>query len=139
MRPREPAAEGPDPLEDLRLLLAEPGKPLSAHSLLLTLSRILSLSRNEAKLQRGEGYMSEVLEKWPRWNRQVATMRSETMNSRLSVDRRVACILRSLPRSGIVEKLPSFVQQWMQALAGIRRRESTLLQRAFTLDLGGEA
>ncbi|MGH9869544.1 MAG: hypothetical protein ACREAA_15430 [Candidatus Polarisedimenticolia bacterium] len=123
----------------MRLLLAEPGKPLSAHSLLLTLSRILSLSRNEAKLQRGEGYMSEVLEKWPRWNRQVATMRSETMNSRLSVDRRVACILRSLPRSGIVEKLPSFVQQWMQALAGIRRRESTLLQRAFTLDLGGEA
>ena len=150
MRSPEPSAEGVDevnpprgaegdPLEDLRLLLAEPGKPLNARSVLLILSRILSLSRQEARLQRCEGYMSEVLEKWPRWNRQVATMRSQTMNFRLSVDRRMACILRTMPRSGVVERLPSFVKQWTEALSGIRLQESRFLQEAFTSDLGGEA
>lgn len=150
IRPRGPSAEGVDklgqrrgvrrdPLEDLRLLLAESRRPLNARSLLLILSRVLSHSRNEAKLQRCEGYMSEVLEKWPRWDRRVAVMRSETTSSRLSADRRMASILRELPSSGVVEQLPSFVQQWMQSLAAIRRHESSLLQRAFTLDLGGEA
>src|SRR5512134_304743 len=97
-------------LEDLRLLLAETGKPRNARSLLLVLSRVLSFSRNEAKLQRSEEYMSEVLERWPRWSRRVAAMRSQTLSSRLSADRRIAGILRTLPRAGVVEDLPTFVQ-----------------------------
>lgn len=126
-------------LEDVRLLLVEPGKPLTARSLHVILNRILSLSRSEARLHRSGKYMSEVLERWPRWHRRVATLRSETIDSWSSVDRRIVCMLQTLPRSGVVGELPSFVQQWMQAHAGIRRRESSLLQEALTFDLGGEA
>jgi hypothetical protein len=93
--------------------------------------------------------MSEVLEKWPSWDRKVATVRLanitcvDQLTARLrqrapqSSDRPMERM--TLPRSAIANELPSCLYQWMQARAAIRRREFRLIQVAFTLDLGGEA
>jgi len=126
-------------LGDLRQFLDDPVTPDTRQGLVVTLDRLLDHLPLQLELVSEEGYMSEVLEEFPNWHRQIEALLGENMSciSRLrELRRRVA---NELPFSAVGREVSFKLRKWMESLETIREREVQILQNAFALDLGGEA
>ncbi len=126
-------------LGDLRQLLDERETAHTRKALLVTVDRLLLNLPLQLELVSEEGYMSEVLEEFPNWHRQIEVLLCENKAciSRLGeLRRRVG---QELPFSAIGREVSFKLRKWMESLATIREREVQILQNAFALDIGGEA
>ena len=126
-------------LGDLRQLLTEPQTAQTRQSLLVILDRLLLNLPEQLVLACEEGYLSEVLEQRPNWHRQIEALHGANMACISALDESRNRVERNLPFAAIANELSCNLRHWMQSLVAIREHETRLLQKAFTLDIGGEA
>ena len=126
-------------LGDLRQLLDEPQTAQTRQSILVILDRLLLNLPRQLVLACEERYMSEVLEQRPNWHRQIEALYGANMACISALDESRNRVVRELPFAAIANEVSRHLRQWMQSLVAIREHETRLLQKAFTLDIGGEA
>lgn len=126
-------------LGDLHQLLDEPRSQQTRQSLLVILDQLIKHLPRQLQLQSESGYMSRVLEEFPHWNKRIELLRGEDigccwlleqLRERIADESPILCIAKDTCRS---------VGRWMKSFRDHRRRETDLLQAAFTRDIGGEA
>lgn len=85
------------------------------------------------------GYLSTVVEKRPSWSRQIDKLYQANLECVSSLE-----LIRDwLEKSSVIEAIPNGLElrlrKWIESFSTMRCKESTMLQAAFTIDLGGEA
>ena len=126
-------------LGDLRRLLAQPTSMQTRRSLLRVCDRLLADLPRHLELASEGGYLQEVHRLRPNWHYQVDKLRGANLWC-IAVLRdlrdRIAC---EAPSGRIETKDSGEINAWAQSLSAVRENESRMLQRAFTIDIGGEA
>ena len=123
-------------LGDLRDVLAEPANKENRRWLIVILDALLETLSRDFELQEQGGYMTEVLEQFPNWYRQVDDLHDEHQalyaklrGLRERIDQRAAF-------SRIASELRNDLQDWMHRLVAHHRHEKRILQTAFNLEVG---
>ncbi|MDB4757036.1 hypothetical protein OAG56_06640, partial [Mariniblastus sp.] len=121
---------------DMRTLLSEDFDLQTRASLLILLNRLIRNLPNVLKLALDNSYLNAVLKRRPNWSRQIKALYQANMVC-------VSLVRDRLEKDTSIDAISKEVEQrlrhWIESLATIRCRESTMLQEAFALDLGGEA
>jgi hypothetical protein len=126
-------------LGDLRELLEEPETLHTRRSLMLILEHLLVNLPRQLMLKCEGGYMTEVLGEFPWWQDEVEALLSEDQACNSALVQLHERLAHELPWLPIAAEVRATLDRWMELLAAIRKQENRLLQKAFTLDLGGEA
>jgi hypothetical protein len=125
-------------LRDLRRLLAEGQTAQTRPSILEILERLLGNLTRQFALACEGGYLSEVVCEWPNWHREVEALHGANGTCFTALDELRIHVGRKPPFAPIPSHLNENLRQWIQSVMSIRGHETRLLQKAFTLDLGGE-
>jgi hypothetical protein len=83
--------------------------------------------------------MSEVLAEFPAWQNEVDALLRKDRACNSALARLHDRVSHDLPWTPIADEVRETLDLWMELLNAIRVQENRLLQKAFTLDLGGEA
>ena len=124
---------------DIRILLEEKFDSETRSSLLVLMNRLILNLPDVLKLSSEDGYLSIVAEKLPCWSRQINALYQANLDSVSSLTLVRDCLENDKPIAAISKELELRLRNWMKSFAAMRCQESTMLQEAFTLDLGGEA
>ena len=123
-------------LGDLRDVLEEATDPESRRWLVAVLDALLEMLPREFDLEDADGYMSEVLERYPSWNNQVERLHREhdvlfvklkELRGRLDCDAWMGPIVNDVCRE---------IREWTLTLIAHRRSENRLVQTAMNLEVG---
>jgi hypothetical protein len=123
-------------LGDLRDVLDETPDAESRRWLIAVLDALLDTLPREFDLEDTDGYMSEVLERYPSWNKQVDRLHREhdvlftklkELRGRLDCDSWIAPIANEIRRD---------IRDWTLTLIAHRRNETRLVQTAMNLEVG---
>ena len=124
---------------DIRTLLNEEFDLQTRSSLLVLLTRLIQNLPNVLDLTSDEGYLNAVLVRRPNWTRKIKALYQANMDCVASLSLVRDWIEKETPADSISKENEQRLKHWIKSLAAIRCRESTMLQEAFTLDIGGEA
>ncbi len=124
---------------DLRFLLNAKVGSHTRPSLLVLLNRLILNLPDVLKLSSIDGYMETVLARRPNWSRQVDKLHQANLNCVATLILIRDCLESDQGFNAISKKLKVRLQKWIEAYSAIRCLESTMLQEAFTVEIGGEA
>lgn len=123
-------------LGDLRDLLEEDCDVQTGKWLTAVLDALLDAIPREIAERTAEGYLTEVLERFPNWSPQVERLRIEKagiyeklrlLRDGLTTPEKFAAIARELRMD---------LREWMNEFVAHHRHERRIVQQAFTWDLG---
>ena len=126
-------------LGDIRTLLEEKFDSQTRSSLLVLMNRLILNLPDVLELSSDEGYLNIVAERRPCWSRQINALYQASLDCVSSL---------TLVRDGLEndtsiaaesKELELRLRNWIKSFSAMRCQESTMLQEAFTIDLGGEA
>lgn len=127
-------------IDDIRTLLNEEFALQTRSSLLLLLNRLIRNLPNVLELSSDKGYyLNAAHERRPNWSREINALYQANMDCVSSLSLVRDCLEKDTPIDAISKEVEQRLRHWIKSLAAIRCRESTMLQEAFTLDIGGEA
>jgi Hemerythrin HHE cation binding domain len=123
-------------LGDLRDLLEEPIDDENRKWLLAVLDALIDTLPREFDLENEDGYMSEVLERFPNWSHQVEQLHRdhERMFEKLKELR--GRTERDSWIAPIANEVRHDVRDWIRILVAHNRRETRLVQMAMNLEVG---
>ena len=124
---------------DIRALLAEKFDSQTRSSLLLLMNSLILNLPVALKLSSKVGFLSVVAEKCPSWSRQVAALYQANLDCVSSLTLVRDCLENHTPIAAISKQFLLGLKNWIRSYSALRCQESTMLQEAFTLDIGGEA
>lgn len=123
-------------LGDLRDLLEEPIDRENRKWLLAVLDALVDTLPREFDLEDEDGYMSEVLERFPNWSHQVDRLHCD--HERLF--QKLKDLRRRIERDSwiapIANEVRSEVRDWIRTLVAHNRSENRLVQTAMNLEVG---
>lgn len=126
-------------LADLRRLLDQPTTEQTRSALLRVCDALLASLPSHLELACQGGYLDEVHRLRPNWHHQIDTLHGANIWC-IAVLRELREQIASEAPSGTIEvKESGEFSIWAQSLENVREHESRILQRAFTIDIGGEA
>lgn len=125
-------------LGDLRQLLAEPRTRETRAALLATIDELLKHLPQQLALESSDGYAFEVVALCPHLEVQTQSLRRADLACYSLLKAMRDRIRHQLPFSRIAHQTRRNLRHWMELLAAHRQQEGQLLQKAFTVDLGGE-
>ena len=126
-------------IDDLRCLLDRPSTAKTRQTLLVILDQLLVSLPRHLELACREGYLAEVLRIRPTWHRQIESLHGANIWCYSALQELHDHVKRESPSATIETKDSGDIDIWVRSLLAIRGHETRLLQRAFTLDIGGEA
>lgn len=124
-------------LGDIRDLLEEPADEVTKKWLLTVLDVLIELMPQERRLHdRNGGYLAEVLEEFPGWNRLVMRLHLKKLHLDYSLRE-----LRNRIRSGHLwtsqaDQAGAELKDWMQMFRDLHQAERSLIVKAMLLDVG---
>ena len=123
-------------LGDLRDLLEEPSDDETRRWLLAVLDTLLDTLPREFDLEDEDGYMAEVLERYPSWSAQVERLHRdhEILFSKLKELR--GRIERNSWVAPIANEVRRDLRDWILKLIAHHRSETRLVQTAMNLEVG---
>jgi hypothetical protein len=123
-------------LGDLRDLLEETADEESRRWLLAVLDALLDTLPHEFDLEEADGYMTEVLERYPSWSAQVERLRRDhdLLFSKLKELR--GRIERNIWIAPIANEVRRDLRDWILKLVAHHRGETRLMQTAMNLEVG---
>lgn len=123
-------------IDDLQELLDEKPDRENARWVLAVVDKMLENLDDQFALEEDGGYLDDVLEQYPTWHPQVRQLQQEhrMLHEHLKEARDR---LQRESRQGIVSReIFRQLTDWMNAYQNHDRRETALLQDAFTLEVG---
>ncbi len=126
-------------LDDLQCLLGQPSTASTRQSLLTILDRLLINLPRHLELASQGGYLTEVQRLRPGWHRQIEALEGANIWCFSALQELHDHIAHEPPSATIETKDSGDIDIWVRSLLAIRGHETRLLQRAFTLDIGGES
>src|SRR5262249_22259581 len=123
-------------LGDLRDILEEPPDAESRKWLMAVLDALLDTLPREFGLEEIDGYMTEVLERYPSWTNRVERLHSEheLLFSKLKELR--GRVERDIWVAPIANEVRRDLRDWILKLVAHNRGENRLLQTAMNLEVG---
>jgi hypothetical protein len=123
-------------LGDLRDILEEPADDESRKWLLAVLDTLLETLPREFVLEDEDGYMAEVLERYPSWSPQVDRLHRDHDQLFLKLKElrgRIECNIWIAP---IATEVRRDLREWILTLIAHNRGETRLMQTAMNLEVG---
>ena len=123
-------------IDELHDLLNEPDDPTNDRFLVEIVDQMLENLDRQFELEEQDGYLADVLEEYPNWHPQVKQLLEEhrMLHEHL---RQIRDRLESQVR---IRTAPTAIRRqlidWIDAYRQHDRRETDLLQEAFTLEVG---
>jgi len=123
-------------LGDLRDILEEPPDAESRRWLMAVLDALLDTLPREFGLEEIDGYMTEVLERYPSWTNRVERLHSEheLLFSKLKELR--GRVERDIWVAPIANEVRRDLRDWILKLNAHHRGETRLMQTAMNLEVG---
>ena len=124
-------------LGDLRSILDEPEETRDAKWLMAVLDSLVDTIPREFELREEGGYMSDLLEREPCLADVIGSLQSEharIFSMLADLRRRVGLALNT---TAIADQLGMELRDWMQLLMKHNRRERSVFQTAYNMDVGG--
>ncbi len=123
-------------LDQLRRLLEEQYDQIESEWLHGTLDALCAAVAHQFRQEEEGGYLNEVLEQFPTWERQVDELRTEHLQ--LQSDLAALRDAFQRPDSGnrISRELRDQIHEWFDRYSQHQHREADLILAAFTLDVG---
>ena len=122
---------------DIRDLLEETPDETTRRWLLEVLNCLVDLMPRERRLyEDGGGYMAEVLDEFPGWNRQVMRMHLKKLHLDYSLRELRNRIRDEKSWVAVADQLTCELRDWMQLIQELHRAESSLIMEAMLLDIG---
>jgi hypothetical protein len=126
-------------LEQLRTALMRPSSPASRQTLLSIVDVLVDALSQHLMAASDGGYMSEITRERPNWHRRIDSLRGANLWCISSLAGLRDDIEYQSPVSQNALETDADLRSWMYSLASIRECEAFVLQRAYSLDIGGEA
>jgi len=123
-------------LGDLRDVLEEPADAQNRKWLAAILDALLETLPYEFFLKEEEGYLQEVLDRYPNWANEVDQLRGEHDILFCRLKQLHDRVLSEAPFAEIAEQVREEVREWMRALIAHNRHELRLMQTAMNLEVG---
>lgn len=123
-------------LGDLRDLLEEPADGETHKWLVAVLDALLKTLPREFDLEDEDGYMSDVLERYPNWTRQVERLHREHDDLFTTLKMLRGRLTRPEEFAPIANRVSRDLRDWMLSLQAHNRNEVRLLQTAMNLEVG---
>ncbi len=123
-------------LGDLRDLLEEPAGEETRKWLLAVLDALLETLPREFHLEDENGYMSEVLERYPSWSPQVERLHGDHDQLFLKLKELRGRIERNIWVAPIANEVRRDLRDWMLKLIAHHRSETRLVRTAMNLEVG---
>ena len=124
-------------LGDVRDLLDEGPDEANRHWMLAVLDVLVDLMPHERRLHESSGgYMSEVLEEFPGWNRQVMRLHLKKLHLDYALRELRNRLREESSWVAIADQLSCELRDWMIMFRNLHRAESTLMVDAMLLDVG---
>lgn len=124
---------------DIRILLSEKFDSRTRSSLIALLNRLILNLPVALELSSQDGYLRHVLERHPNWSRKINELYQANLDCVSTLVPVRDCLAKNGSITAISKDLEDQLRNWIESFAVLRRQESTMLQEAFTVDLGGEA
>ncbi len=123
-------------LGDLMDLLDDPSGPETCRWVLMLLDGLLRLLPREFHREEDGGYLQEVLDEYPSWERQVRDLHSQhfQLHSRLAELRSQVAALPTQDEMSSQIRLELY--EWIEQVQDHNRQETELLQTAINLEVG---
>jgi len=123
-------------LGDLRDILEEPPDDESRRWLLAVLDALLETLPREFGLEEEDGYMAEVLERYPSWTPQVQRLHSDHDHLFSKLKELRGRVERNIWISPIANEVRRDLREWILKLIAHHRSETRLMQTAMNLEVG---
>ena len=124
---------------DIRTLLSNQFDSQTKSSILVLLDQLILNLPVLLELSSKNGYLNVVLEKRPGWARQIDALYQANLDCISSLKLVRNCLKNDRNFDALSQELGVPLQNWIESFSAMRCLESTILQEAFTIDLGGEA
>lgn len=125
-------------LGDLRDLLDETPDEGNKRWLLEVLNVLVDLMPRERRLHEdGGGYMCEVLDEFPSWNRHVMRLHLKKLHLDYALRELRNRIRDEKSWVAVAEQLNCNLSEWMSLFQDLHRAETSLMMDAMLLDVGG--
>ena len=124
---------------DIRTLLEEKFDSQTRSSLLVLMNRLILSLPDVLERSSKKGYLNIVIERRPSWSRQINALYQANLDCVSSLTLVRDGLENDTPKAAIPKELELKLRNWIKSFSAMRCQESTMLQEAFTLDLGGEA
>ncbi len=123
-------------LGDLVDLLDDPDGPETCRWVLMILDGLLRLLPREFHREEDGGYLQEVLDEYPNWDRQVQCLQSQhhAIHSRLAELRTQVAAFGTQDELSPRTRLELY--EWIEQIEDHNRQETELLQTAINLEVG---
>lgn len=123
-------------LGDLRDLLDEPIDRENRRWLIALLDALIDTLPREFDLEDEDGYMSEVLERFPNWSHQVDRLHRDHAELFAKLKELRGRIERDSWIAPIANEVRRDAREWVRTLVAHNRRETRLVQTAMNLEVG---
>jgi hypothetical protein len=123
-------------LGDLRDILEERPDDESRKWLLAVLDALLETLPREFDLEEEDGYMAEVLERYPSWSPQVIRLRNDHDHLFSKLKELRGRVERNIWISPIANEVRRDLRDWILKLIAHNRGETRLIQTAMNLEVG---
>ncbi len=123
-------------LGDLRDILEEPPDDESRKWLLAVLDTLLETLPREFDLEEEDGYMAEVLERYPSWSAQVERLCRDHEQLFFKLKELRGRIERNIWISPIAHEVRRDLRDWILKLIAHHRSETRIIQTAMNLEVG---
>ncbi|MEZ6131891.1 MAG: hypothetical protein R3C59_24795 [Planctomycetaceae bacterium] len=124
-------------LGDLRDIIDETPDESSRRWLLAVLDVLVQLMPRERRLHSEKGgYMSEVLDEFPSWNRQVMQLHLKKLHLDYSLRELRNRLRNEESWVAIADQVSGQLRDWMQMFRELHHAEASLMMDAMLLDIG---
>ncbi|MCA9047227.1 MAG: hypothetical protein KDA89_00765 [Planctomycetaceae bacterium] len=125
-------------LGDLRDLLDDTPDETTKRWLLAVLDVLVELMPQERRLyENNGGYLTEVLDEFPGWNRQVMRLHLRKLHLDYALRELRNRIRDESSWIAAADQLGASLRDWMTLFQNLHRAESSLMMKALLLDVGG--
>ncbi len=126
-------------LDQLRHALVRPSTPAQRQSLIPIVDRLMDTLSQHLMVASEGGYMCEIAKERPNWHRRIDSLHGANLWCISSLAGLRDDLEHQSSTSLDSHAMNADLHSWMHSLASVRECESLVLQRAYSLDLGGEA
>jgi hypothetical protein len=123
-------------LDDATELLAEPADAKNGRWLTAVVDKMLANLREQFRIEEQGGYMSDVLEQYPTWHPQVLHLQQEHRLLERQLQEIAGRMQDEQPDQSLSQECRRQLADWINGYRQHRRRETSLVQEAFVLEVG---
>ena len=123
-------------LDELKDLLQEPVDLEDTQWIESALDQLCQFVDEEFQLQEQGGYLNEVLDEFPNWDRQIEILKLEHVRLRNELTLLRARFSQPLSRKQIDRVVRQNFREWFREFSTHKRAENELILKAHTLDVG---